>query len=524
MANPARIFISYSHQDDALRERLRTHLSQLERDGLVEAWDDRAIPAGDAWADAIDQRLEQADVVLLLVSADFIRSEYCYRKEMGRALARNADKSDRAIVIPVILHDCDWQTAPFAKLQALPRDAKPVEDYKSEAVYFAAVAKGLRKRIEGMVAPGQSWLTRIGARLRDPAWWQRPAVLAALLLLVAGLAASVGWWWQAAAQVQREIAQGTAMLRVGRYGDAQALLEPVCRRWLVGRPACFVRDKASLGALLESQGDTLPAEQFAQRLDALKARHPREDPDLLLFSGGLALQTRDPEQIRVRFENAVKAFRRAIELAPGFPEAYYYLGSVQLMSARGEGDYSRARALFDQAIAAAPNAPHYLNARAYARYRLGDLTGAEADYLQSADGGLNLSRIELAEVHWLSGRFAAAADQQRAAIEQLARADTKGRNNSPWAFDLAPGRRLVLRAKDEKACYARLAWQASQALLGREVEPDLAACGAHGSDIALAAAAGLERAMAAGLPAAAVPRAEAFAGRLRELATNSGER
>ena len=166
MLKRVRVFISYSHQDDDLRERLRAHLSQLERDGLVEAWDDRAIPAGGEWADEIDRRLEQADVILLLVSADFIRSDYCYRKEMRRALDRNAAKEDRAIVIPVILRQCDWQTAPFAMLQPLPRNGQPLSQWKSEDDYFAAVAKGLRDRILSLVEPGQGWLTRIGAHLR----------------------------------------------------------------------------------------------------------------------------------------------------------------------------------------------------------------------------------------------------------------------------------------------------------------------------------------------------------------------
>ena len=82
-ARSVRVFISYAPLDDALRERLRAHLSPLEREGLVQAWDDREILAGDEWADEIDECLNKADVILLLVTADFIKSEYCYGKELN---------------------------------------------------------------------------------------------------------------------------------------------------------------------------------------------------------------------------------------------------------------------------------------------------------------------------------------------------------------------------------------------------------------------------------------------------------
>ena len=134
MADAVRIFISYAHEDDALRERLRAHLSQLERGGLVKAWDDREIPAGTEWADNIDERLENADVILLLVSADFIQSEFCYGKEMKRAIERNDAKDDRAIVIPVILRKCDWETAPLPRFRLCRAAASPFQNGKQKTI------------------------------------------------------------------------------------------------------------------------------------------------------------------------------------------------------------------------------------------------------------------------------------------------------------------------------------------------------------------------------------------------------
>jgi hypothetical protein len=110
-----RCFISYSHQDEEMREALDKHLSALKRDGFIEAWDDRMITAGREWEGEIDRNLESASVILLLVSADFIASDYCYDKEMRRSLELHA--SGEARVIPVIIRPVDWQGLPFSRLQ-----------------------------------------------------------------------------------------------------------------------------------------------------------------------------------------------------------------------------------------------------------------------------------------------------------------------------------------------------------------------------------------------------------------------
>jgi internalin A len=124
-----RLFYSYSHKDEALRDELETHLKLLQRQGLIQPWHDRRIAPGQEWKDEIDTNLERADIILLLVSADFIASDYCYDIEMKRALERYEAKE--AEVIPVIIRDCSWQSAPFGKLQALPKDAKAVNNTKS---------------------------------------------------------------------------------------------------------------------------------------------------------------------------------------------------------------------------------------------------------------------------------------------------------------------------------------------------------------------------------------------------------
>ena len=112
----ASVFFSYSHKDEALRDQLETHLALLKNQGLIDAWHDRRILAGSEVDDAIFDKLDSADVILLLVSADFLSSSYCYSREMQRAMERHAAREAR--VIPVILRHCDWHGAPFGKLMA----------------------------------------------------------------------------------------------------------------------------------------------------------------------------------------------------------------------------------------------------------------------------------------------------------------------------------------------------------------------------------------------------------------------
>ena len=120
-AAPIELFISYSHKDEPLREKLDTHLSLLKRQGVIDAWHDRRIGAGHEWAGAIDEHLNSAAVILLLVSADFLASDYCYDLEMKRALERH-DAGD-ARVIPVILRRWTGRTRPSPSFRRCPRTA-----------------------------------------------------------------------------------------------------------------------------------------------------------------------------------------------------------------------------------------------------------------------------------------------------------------------------------------------------------------------------------------------------------------
>ena len=151
MSSPARaleLVVSYSHRDEALKNELLVHLSPLRRQGVIRAWHDRDIDAGSDWKTEIDAQFNSADIIVLLVSPDFIHSDYCYEIEMTRALERHDAGECR--VIPVFLRACDWKGVPFGRLQGLPDDAVPVvsNQWQSRDDAFVRVVQGIRKVAE----------------------------------------------------------------------------------------------------------------------------------------------------------------------------------------------------------------------------------------------------------------------------------------------------------------------------------------------------------------------------------------
>lgn len=144
----ANLFFCYSHKDEEFRNELEVHLSMLKRQGLINAWHDRRIGAGDDIHSSISNELENADVILLLVSASFLASDYCYDREMKRALEKNSEGAVQ--VIPVIIHPCDWTSAPFGSLRASPPDGKPVSMFANQAEALTQIAKDIRHTVEEM--------------------------------------------------------------------------------------------------------------------------------------------------------------------------------------------------------------------------------------------------------------------------------------------------------------------------------------------------------------------------------------
>src|SRR5947209_3878197 len=144
-----KIFFCYAREDEALLNKLKAHLSSLQRQGLIEIWHDRNISAGSNWECEISKNLNEADIILLLVSSDFMASDYCYSIEMKRALERHELKE--AYVIPIILRPVHWEDV-LGSIQALPTDGKPVisSSWHNLDEAFFDVAEGIRKVIKDM--------------------------------------------------------------------------------------------------------------------------------------------------------------------------------------------------------------------------------------------------------------------------------------------------------------------------------------------------------------------------------------
>jgi hypothetical protein len=150
MPKPVSVFFSYSHRNRTLRDQLEKHLSVLKRQGIIGTWHDRNIDAGRDIDREIDQHLETSDLILLLVSPDFLASEYCWGTELERAMQRH--DAGESVVIPIILRPCDWKEAPFGKLKVLPTDGKPVvsRHWKNTDTAFVDVAEGIRETVKSL--------------------------------------------------------------------------------------------------------------------------------------------------------------------------------------------------------------------------------------------------------------------------------------------------------------------------------------------------------------------------------------
>jgi CHASE2 domain-containing sensor protein len=148
------VFISYAHEDDALRQDLEKRLIGLERQGILRRWDDRRIAAGTDWERQINEQLDSAGLILLLVSPDFIASDYCNRVEVPRSMQRHV--SGQARVIPILVRPTPgWESMPFGTLQSLPPNGRAVTKWRSRDDAFSSIVEGIREAVSGLARSGE---------------------------------------------------------------------------------------------------------------------------------------------------------------------------------------------------------------------------------------------------------------------------------------------------------------------------------------------------------------------------------
>jgi hypothetical protein len=140
-----RLFFSYSHSDEVFKDKLITHFAALKRLGIIYEWHDRKISPGEEFDKTIRQELKESNIILLLVSSDFINSNYIYNVEIKHALERH--EQNDAVVIPIILRPCDWKELNFKKLLALPEDGNPVTKWDNEDEAYLNIVEGIKRAI-----------------------------------------------------------------------------------------------------------------------------------------------------------------------------------------------------------------------------------------------------------------------------------------------------------------------------------------------------------------------------------------
>ncbi|MEO6039802.1 MAG: toll/interleukin-1 receptor domain-containing protein [Saprospiraceae bacterium] len=131
------LYISYNNEDKILKNEFTHHLSSLIRQNKVSVWDDRFVNPGDDWENKIFNYLYSSDIIVLLISHNYIASDFCFSKEMPIAIERS--NNDGVFLIPVILNPCDWDSLPIGKIQTLPRNKRPISLWEEKSSAFKEI-------------------------------------------------------------------------------------------------------------------------------------------------------------------------------------------------------------------------------------------------------------------------------------------------------------------------------------------------------------------------------------------------
>ncbi|HZT99342.1 MAG TPA: toll/interleukin-1 receptor domain-containing protein, partial [Ktedonobacteraceae bacterium] len=151
-SQPLKLVYCYAPRDGALRDQLDRHLAALRRANLIETWYDGKIVPGTTRQTEINNRLHTADIILLLVSADFINSDYCYSVEMSQSLKRHHDKE--ALVIPILLRPAQWAMTPLRELQMIPTNVVPVTGWRNRDASWVDVTQYIQRAVEYLLFGG----------------------------------------------------------------------------------------------------------------------------------------------------------------------------------------------------------------------------------------------------------------------------------------------------------------------------------------------------------------------------------
>jgi len=351
-----KLFYCYAHEDKALRDELQVNLAGLRRQYQLTNWYDREILPGEKWEETIDKHLSTADVILLLISPHFVDSDYCYGKEMQRALARH--HAGNCCVIPILLRPTYWEETPFSTIQMLPTDTRPITSWPDRYEAFHDVARGISTAIKAL-------LTSRAHKTKEQ-WLNEGTALYNLKRYAEALAA-----FNHAIRLHPNYAlayfyKGTALNDLKRYAEALATFNHAIR--LDPNDTLAYNNMGHSLYNLQRYEEALTAYNHAIRLDPnnIDAYHnkgtalndlERYTEALVAFNHAIRLHPNDivahhnmghSLYALKRYEEALAAYNHAIRLDPNYALAYYNMGkTLEALGRRKEAQlaFDKARQL-----------------------------------------------------------------------------------------------------------------------------------------------------------------------------------
>ncbi|HIK04459.1 MAG TPA: tetratricopeptide repeat protein [Trichormus sp. M33_DOE_039] len=339
---PIKVFISYHEKDEEFRQQLETHLASLRRQEVISSWHDRKIIPGQDIQGEIDQHLNQAGLILLLISPEFLDSDYHWTVEVTRALEQNAAK--KACVIPVLLRYADWENPPINELSPLPKNRKPIKSWADTDEAFVDVVKGIQEVIAPLIV--QLVNSSNGLPHQENTTKQEDRQYQVTSLLNAANRLSQGKNFEAAIlkhqaaisldpnSVYAHNGLGIALRKLGKL---EAAIASYYKALKINPSLAYLH--YNLGIALNEQGRL--EEAIASYRQALKI-----DPN---FAGaycnlGTALKTQG------RLEEAIASYRQALKIDPNFAGAYCNLG----IALEAQGKPEEAIAVMEIAVSLDP--------------------------------------------------------------------------------------------------------------------------------------------------------------------------
>lgn len=450
---PLKIFCSYGHEDEDIVDTLRTHLSPLRRKNLISDWHDRQIPPGGDWDKEIKAQLDSADIILLIISSDFIASRYCMDVETRRALER--DRKGTATVIPIFARQCVTDGLSFAYLQGSPRDRNwlaPLPDQDkayAEVVEFIKTAVEIRLGLAGTSSnkgPGPRGEIPVKKGLGRSRRLLRASVFCSIMVAVL----VAGYYFMK----PQPDSVADLLLRQGEYSQAQAHCEDQLQN---SQELKYINQCLEITALmLEDQ----PRETRIVKAKSLRQRYPMSPFPLLVLAEDYSA-TGDGVG---RLNMAEELYQQALEMEPKLSQAHFGLGQIDHL----RGNLQAALKHYKQAGEYSPDNRRILHNLASINSELGNYTVAHDQYQQliKVDETIILPYVELVWLLHKNGSFAEALEVDNRLFNEILVYESvweEELNRAPWFFPVKE-HNVYLDQQGEKEQYLSAQYQLSRLL------------------------------------------------------------